>query len=90
MGAAAAGAAVEQDVRPHRQQPAGSAGAEHERRGLRAVGAVVSTEQLLERAWDENIDPFTNVVRVTVMNLRRKLGPPAVVETVPGIGYRIR
>jgi DNA-binding response OmpR family regulator len=57
---------------------------------LRAAGAVVSTEQLLERAWDENIDPFTNVVRVTVMTLRRKLGPPAVVETAPGIGYRIR
>jgi DNA-binding response OmpR family regulator len=56
---------------------------------LRACGTVVSSEQLLERAWDENIDPFTNVVRVTVMNLRRKLGPPAVVETVPGIGYRI-
>jgi DNA-binding response OmpR family regulator len=57
---------------------------------LRAAGAVVSTEQLLERAWDENIDPFSNVVRVTVMTLRRKLGPPAVVETVPGVGYRIR
>jgi len=56
---------------------------------LRACGTVVSSEQLLERAWDENIDPFTNVVRVTVMNLRRKLGPPTVVETVPGIGYRI-
>jgi len=56
---------------------------------LRAQGTVVSTEQLLERAWDENIDPFTNVVRVAVMTLRRKLGDPPVVETVPGIGYRI-
>ncbi|WP_173078061.1 response regulator transcription factor [Phytohabitans rumicis] len=56
---------------------------------LRAGGAVVSTEQLLERAWDENIDPFTNVVRVTVMTLRRKLGSPQVVETVPGVGYQI-
>jgi len=56
---------------------------------LRADGAVVSTEQLLERAWDENIDPFTNVLRVTVMTLRRKLGDPPVVQTVPGIGYRI-
>jgi DNA-binding response OmpR family regulator len=56
---------------------------------LRAAGAVVSTEQLLERAWDENIDPFTNVVRVAVMTLRRKLGDPPVVETVPGIGYHI-
>jgi DNA-binding response OmpR family regulator len=56
---------------------------------LRAEGAVVSTEQLLERAWDENIDPFTNVVRVTVMTLRRKLGSPPVVATVPGVGYQI-
>jgi DNA-binding response OmpR family regulator len=56
---------------------------------LRANGAVVSAEQLLERAWDENIDPFTNVVRVTVMKLRRKLGEPQVVETVPGVGYRV-
>ena len=56
---------------------------------LRADGAVVSAETLLERAWDENIDPFTNVVRVTVMTLRRKLGEPAVVHTVPGAGYRI-
>ena len=56
---------------------------------LRAGGHVVSTEQLLERAWDENIDPFTNVVRVAVMTLRRKLGEPPVVLTVPGVGYRI-
>jgi DNA-binding response OmpR family regulator len=50
----------------------------------------VSTEQLLERAWDEHTDPFTNVVRVTVMTLRRKLGPPQVVATVTGVGYQIR
>ena len=56
---------------------------------LRADGAVVSVEQLLEKAWDEHIDPFTNVVRVTVMTLRRKLGEPQVVQTVPGVGYRI-
>jgi DNA-binding response OmpR family regulator len=56
---------------------------------LRADGAFVSAEQLLERAWDENIDPFTHVVRVTIMTLRRKLGDPPVVETVPGVGYRI-
>ncbi|NUR74042.1 MAG: response regulator transcription factor [Hamadaea sp.] len=56
---------------------------------LRAAGAVVSAEDLLERAWDENIDPFTNVVRVTVMTLRRKLGDPPVIETVPGVGYQI-
>ena len=57
---------------------------------LRAEGAVVSAERLLEKAWDENADPFTNVVRVTVMTLRRKLGEPPVVETLPGAGYQIR
>jgi DNA-binding response OmpR family regulator len=57
---------------------------------MRADGAVVSAEHLLEKVWDENIDPFTNVVRVTMMTLRRKLGEPAVIETMPGSGYRIR
>jgi DNA-binding response OmpR family regulator len=57
---------------------------------LRADGAVVSAEQLLERVWDEHTDPFTNVVRVTVMTLRRKLGEPPVIETVAGVGYQIR
>jgi DNA-binding response OmpR family regulator len=57
---------------------------------LRANGAVVSAERLLEKAWDENIDPFTHVVRVTMMTLRRKLGDPPPIETVPGAGYRIR
>jgi DNA-binding response OmpR family regulator len=56
---------------------------------MRAQGAVVSTEQLLEKVWDEHIDPFSNVVRVTVMKLRRKLGDPPLVETVPGVGYRL-
>ncbi|MFI7439956.1 response regulator transcription factor [Nonomuraea indica] len=56
---------------------------------LRAEGAVVSAEALLEKAWDENADPFTGVVRLTVLKLRRKLGEPAVVLTVPGAGYRI-
>jgi DNA-binding response OmpR family regulator len=56
---------------------------------LRAAGTVVSAEELLERAWDEHIDPFTNVVRVTVMKLRRKLGEPQLIETVPGVGYRL-
>ena len=54
-----------------------------------ADGAVVSAERLLEKVWDENADPFTNVVRVTVMTLRRKLGPPEIVHTVTGVGYRI-
>ena len=56
---------------------------------LRGAGAVASAEQLLEKAWDENIDPFTHVVRVTIMTLRRKLGEPSPIETVPGAGYRI-
>jgi len=49
----------------------------------------VSAEDLLEKAWDEHADPFTNAVRVAVMTLRRKLGEPQVIETVPGAGYRI-
>jgi DNA-binding response OmpR family regulator len=56
---------------------------------LRADGGVVSAEQLLEKAWDEHIDPFTNVVRFTIMKVRRKLGEPALIETLPGSGYRI-
>jgi len=56
---------------------------------LRAEGGVVSAEQLLERAWDEHTDPFTGVVRFTIMMVRRKLGDPPVIETVPGSGYRI-
>ncbi|MFI9485904.1 response regulator transcription factor [Promicromonospora sp. NPDC052451] len=56
---------------------------------LRADGAIVSAEELLERAWDEHTDPFTNTVRVTLMKLRRKLGDPDVIRTVPGAGYRI-
>jgi DNA-binding response OmpR family regulator len=56
---------------------------------LRAEGAIVSAEQLLEKAWDENADPFTNAVRLTIFKLRRKLGDPPVVLTDPGVGYRI-
>jgi DNA-binding response OmpR family regulator len=56
---------------------------------MRAEGGVVSAEQLLERAWDEHADPFTGVVRYTVMMLRRKLGDPPIIETVAGSGYRI-
>jgi DNA-binding response OmpR family regulator len=56
---------------------------------LAADGAVVSHEQLLERAWDEHADPFTNTVRVTVNRLRRKLGDPDLVQTLVGSGYRI-
>ncbi|MEY7973534.1 response regulator transcription factor [Saccharomonospora xinjiangensis] len=56
---------------------------------LSAKGAVVSSEELLERVWDENADPFTTTVRVTVMTLRKKLGEPGVIETVVGSGYRV-
>jgi DNA-binding response OmpR family regulator len=56
---------------------------------MRADATVVSAEELLEKAWDENADPFTNAVRVAVMSLRRKLGDPPVIETVTGAGYRI-
>jgi len=54
-----------------------------------ANGAVVSPEALLDQVWDEHVDPFTNVVRVTIMTLRKKLGAPALIETVVGAGYRI-
>ncbi|NUT32456.1 MAG: response regulator transcription factor [Hamadaea sp.] len=56
---------------------------------LRAGGAPVSAEQLLEKAWDENADPFTHSMRMIVHKLRRKLGDPPVVLTEPGVGYRI-
>jgi len=56
---------------------------------LRADGAVVSAERLLEKVWDENIDPFTGVVRFTIRKLRMALGKPDPVETVIGVGYRI-
>jgi DNA-binding response OmpR family regulator len=54
-----------------------------------ADGATVSAESLLERVWDEHTDPFTNVVRMTIMTLRRKLGEPLAIETVIGVGYRM-
>ena len=54
-----------------------------------AEGGVVSAEELLERAWDENADPFTNAVRITVSSLRKRLGEPWLILTVPGVGYRI-
>ncbi|MER6463795.1 response regulator transcription factor [Streptomyces sp. NPDC001288] len=57
---------------------------------LRAEGAPVSAEQLLERAWDESIDPFSTIARVTINSLRRKLGEPNPIETVTGAGYRLR
>jgi DNA-binding response OmpR family regulator len=55
---------------------------------MHAPDRVVSAEQLLEQAWDEHADPFTNAVRVAVMTLRKKLGDPPIVHTVPRVGYR--
>ena len=54
-----------------------------------AEGGVVSAEELLERAWDENANPFTNAVRITVSALRKRLGEPWLIATVPGVGYCI-
>ena len=54
-----------------------------------AEGGVISAEELLEQAWDENADPFTNAVRITVSALRKRLGEPWVIATVAGVGYRI-
>jgi DNA-binding response OmpR family regulator len=54
-----------------------------------AEGKVVSAEELLDRVWDEEADPFTNAVRITMMTLRRKLGDPPLIETVIGVGYRL-
>jgi DNA-binding response OmpR family regulator len=56
---------------------------------LKASPGALSAEKLLEQAWDENIDPFTNAVQVTIHRLRHKLGQPPVIQTAPGIGYHI-
>src|SRR5437764_5981495 len=54
-----------------------------------AEGGVVSAEELLKQAWDQNADPFTNAVRITVSGLRKRLGEPWIIATVAGVGYRI-
>jgi two-component system response regulator VanR len=54
---------------------------------MRQRGGVLSSEQLLEKAWDSNADPFTNAVRITISALRGKLGEPQVIHTVTGVGY---
>jgi two-component system response regulator VanR len=56
---------------------------------MAAGGGVISAETLLEKAWDENADPFSNAVRITISALRKRLGDPWVIHTVPGVGYRI-
>jgi DNA-binding response OmpR family regulator len=56
---------------------------------LKTSPGVLSAERLLDQAWDENADPFTKTVHVTISRLRRKLGEPPVIHTIPGIGYRV-
>jgi DNA-binding response OmpR family regulator len=56
---------------------------------MRARPGLLSAEDLLEKVWDEHADPFTKTVSVTISRLRRKLGDPPVIETIPGVGYRI-
>ena len=56
---------------------------------LAADGAVISAEELLEHVWDADVDPFSNIVSVTMTRLRRKLGEPPLIETVIGKGYRM-
>jgi two-component system response regulator VanR len=56
---------------------------------IAAEGGVISAEELLRRAWDQNADPFTNAVRITVSALRKRLGEPPIIATVAGVGYRI-
>lgn len=56
---------------------------------MQAEGGVISAETLLERAWDEHADPMSNAVRITISGLRKRLGDPWVIHTVPGVGYRI-
>ena len=57
---------------------------------MRGQHAVLSAEDLFAQAWDENVDPFTNTVHVTISRLRRKLGQPPAIETISNVGYRIR
>jgi DNA-binding response OmpR family regulator len=56
---------------------------------LKASPTALSAERLLQQAWDENVDPFTNTVKVTIARLRRKLGQPDIIRTTPGVGYKI-
>jgi two-component system response regulator VanR len=58
-------------------------------RDIPGISGNEAAEELLERARDENADPFTNAVRITVSALRRRLGESWVIATVPGAGYRI-
>ena len=56
---------------------------------MKASPAALSAEDLLEQVWDEHTDPFTKTVQVTIGRLRRRLGEPEIIETIPGVGYRI-
>jgi DNA-binding response OmpR family regulator len=56
---------------------------------MKAAPGALSAEDLLEQVWDEHADPFTRTVSVTIARLRRKLGDPDIIQTLPTIGYRI-
>ncbi|WP_413798333.1 response regulator transcription factor [Streptomyces iranensis] len=56
---------------------------------MSADGAPLRARDLLEMVWDCDADPLSTTVKVTVHQLRRKLGDPPVIETVPGFGYRL-
>ena len=56
---------------------------------MAANGTILSAEELLRTVWDEHADPFTNAVRVTMSRLRAKLGEPSIIDTLPGVGYRM-
>ncbi len=56
---------------------------------LAAEGGIVSAEELLAHVWDQNADPFTNAVKVTISRLRAKLGDPPLIQTVREVGYHI-
>jgi DNA-binding response OmpR family regulator len=56
---------------------------------MRADNAVLSAEDLFAQVWDERTDPFTNTVHVTISRLRRKLGDPPAIQTIPNVGYQI-
>ncbi len=58
---------------------------------LRNKGQPLSRNQLLEHAWDRNVDIFTNVVDTHIKNLRKKLGKSgSLIETIYGSGYKIK
>jgi DNA-binding response OmpR family regulator len=56
---------------------------------MRSIDAVVSREDLMEQAWGEREEPMSNTIDVLIARLRRKIDPE-VIETIRGLGYRMR